>query len=96
MPGHDVQRMLGNDARRDLQHEAADLLADGDKVRFERVEDALARRGVGNELAAGELRAQRAALCRVFAFRFKEEGVLAPDVDPAIGAESLVNFSDFR
>ncbi len=28
VPGHDVERMLGNDARRDLQHETADFLAD--------------------------------------------------------------------
>jgi len=31
----------------------------------------------------------------MFAFRLEEEGMLAPDVDPALGPESLVNLGDF-
>ena len=41
MARHHVERMLGDDAGRHLQHEAADLLADGDVMRFHPVQDAL-------------------------------------------------------
>ena len=95
MPGHHVQRVLGNDPRRHLQHEAAELLADGDIVRFQGIENALARRSVGNELPAGQLRAERAALCRMLTFRLKEKRVLAPHIDPAFGAEGFVNLGNF-
>ena len=95
MPGHDVERMLGDDTRRNLQHEAAGLLADGDEVRFERVQDALTRRCVRDELAAAQRRAERATLRRVFAFRLEKERVLAPGIDAALGAEGLVDLGDF-
>ena len=95
VPGHHVERMLGNDARRHLQHEAADLLADCHVMRFERVEDALARRSVGNELPAGQRRAQRAALRRMFALGLEEEGVLAPHVDAAFRPEGFIKLGDF-
>ena len=96
MAGHDVERVLGDDARRDLQHKAAGLLAHRHVMRFEGVENALAGGGVGDELAAGERRAEGAALGRVFAFRFEEERVLAPHVDAAFGTEGFVDFGDFR
>ena len=51
---HHVQGVLAHHARGDLQHEATGLLADGHVVRLHRVEDALAGRGVGDELAAGQ------------------------------------------
>ncbi len=95
MARHDVQRMLGDDARGDVQHEAADLLADGDVVRLHPVQDALAGRGVGDVLAAGQRRAEGAALRGMLAFGLEEEGVLAPDVDSAVGAERLVDLRDF-
>ena len=59
--GHDVERMLGDDARRNLQDEAADFFTDSHIMRFERVQDALARRGIGNVLAAGQLCAPSSA-----------------------------------
>ena len=86
--------MLGDDARRDLQNEAADLLADGHVVGFHPVEDALARRGVGYVFAAGQRRAERAALRRMLALGLEEERVLAPDVAAAVGAERLVDLGD--
>ena len=79
-----------------MQHEAADLLAGGDVVRFQAVEDALARRGVGNVFAAGQRRAQRAALRRVFALGLEKERMMPPDVAAAAGAECLVYLGDFR
>jgi len=60
--GHDVQRVPRDDARRHLQHEAADLLADCHVVRLEAVENALARGGVGDVLAARQRRTERAAV----------------------------------
>ena len=96
MARHDVERVLGDDARRDLQDETADFLADRDVVRLHAVQDALAGGGVGDILAAGERRPEGAALRGVLAFRLEEEGVLAPDVDFAIGAERLIDFRDFR
>ena len=93
--GHHVERVLGDDARRHLQNKTADTLADGYVVRFHPVEDALARRGVRYELAAGQRRAERAALGRMLALGLEEEGVLAPDVEAAVGAERLVDFRDF-
>ena len=94
MTRHDVERVLGDDARRDLQHETADLLADGDVVRLHPVQDALAGGGVGDVFASGQRRPEGAALGRMLAFRLEEEGVLAPDVDSAIGSERLINFRD--
>ena len=96
MAGHDVERMLGDDAGRDLQHKAADPLADRDVMRLQPVEDALAGRGVGNVFAAGQRRAERAALRGMFAFRLEEERVVAPDVAAAAGAKRLVDFRDLR
>ena len=92
---HHVERVLGDDARRHLQNKTADFLADGHVVRFHPVEDALARRGVRYELAAGQRRAERAALGRMLALGLEKERVLAPDVEAAIGAERLVDFRDF-
>ena len=92
---HHVERVLGDDARRHLQNKTADTLADGYVVRFHPVEDALARRGVRYELAAGQRRAERAALGRMLALGLEEERVLAPDVEAAVGAERLVDFRDF-
>ena len=92
--GHDVQGVLGDHARGDLQHEAADLLADGHVVRLHRVEDPLAGGRVGDELAAGQRRAQRAALGGVLALGLEEERVLAPHVDAALGAGRLEQLGD--
>ena len=92
--GHHVERVLGDDACGHLQHEAADLLADRHIVRFERVQDALARRGVRDELAAGQRRAERAALRRMLALGLEEERVLAPDIDAAFGAERFIDLGD--
>ena len=94
--GHDVEGVLGDDARGDMQDEAADLLADGHVVRFHPVQDALTGGGVGDVLAAGQRRAERAALRRVLPFGLEEERVPAPDVESAVGAERLVDFRDFR
>ena len=94
VPRHYVERMLGDDAGRHLQHEAANLLADSDVMRFHPIEDALAGRGVRNELAARQRRAERAALRRMFAFRLEEERMLAPDIATAIRPKSLVDFGD--
>ena len=90
MAGHHVERMLGDDAGRDLQHKTADPLADGDVMRFQPVQDALAGRSVGNVLAAGERRAERARLRRMFAFGFEEKWMVAPDVAAAAGTERLI------
>ncbi len=95
MPGHHVQRMLGHHPRRDLKHEAADLLASGDVMRFKSVQDALAGGGIRNVFSAGQRRTERAALRRVFALRFEEEWMLTPDVHTAAGPESLINFGYF-
>ena len=92
--GHDVQGVLGHHARRDLQHEATDLLAHRDVVGLHRVEDPLARGGVRDVLAAGECGTERTALGRVLTLGLEEEGVLAPDVDAALGAGRLVDLGD--
>ena len=63
-------------------------------MRFERVQNSLAGRSVGNELAAGQRRAERAALGRMLAFRAEEEGMPAPDIDAAVGAYGLVDLRD--
>ena len=63
-------------------------------MRFQRIQNTLARRGVGDELPACQRGAKRAALRRMLALRAKKEGVLAPDVDAAFSAEGLVNFGD--
>ena len=96
MPGHHVQRMLGHHPRRDLKHEAADLLARGHVMRLKAVQDALAGGGVRNVFAAGQRRAERAALGRVLALRLEEEWMLTPDVHTAAGPESLVDLGYFR
>ena len=94
MTRHHVERVFRHHAGGDLQHEAADLLADRHVVRLETVQDALARRRVGDELAAGQRRAQCARLRGMLALRLEEEGVLAPDVATASRTESLVDFGD--
>ena len=92
--GHDVEGVLGHDPCGDVQHEAADLLADGDVVRLEAVEDALARGGVGDEVAAGERRAEGAALGGVLTLGLDEEGVPAPHVELTFGPCSLEQLGD--
>ena len=94
VPGHHVERVLGDHAGGDLQHEAADLLADRDVVRLEAVEDALAGGRVGDEIAAGQRGAERSALGRVLALGLDEERVLAPDVELAFGAGCLEDLGD--
>ena len=94
MPGHHVERMFGDHARSNLQHKAADLLAHGDVMRFECIQDALTRRSVGDELAAGQRRTERTALRRVLAFGSEEERVLAPDIDATFSPEGFVDFGD--
>ncbi len=94
--GHDVQGVLGHHAGRDLQHEAADLLAHRDVVGLHRVEDPLARRGVRDELAAGQGGAEGTTLGRVLTLGFEEEGVLAPDVEATLGTGGLVDLGDLR
>ena len=84
--------MFGDDARSHMQHEAADPLADGDVMQLQPVQNTLAGRSVGNVLAAGQDRAERAALGGMFALRLEKERVLVPDVAAAVGAEGLVDF----
>ena len=92
--GHDVEGVLGDDPGRHLEDEAADLLADGDVVGLHRVEDPLAGGRVGDELAAGQGRAERAALGGVLALGGEEERVLAEHVDVALGPRGLVELAD--
>ena len=94
MPGHHVERMLGDHTRSHLQHKTADLLADRHIVRFERIQNALARRGVGDELATGQCRAQRTTLRRMLALGLKKERMLAKDIDTALGTKCFVDFGD--
>ena len=89
-----MSEALGDDARRHLQNKTADTLADRHIVRFHPVENALARRGVRYEFAAGQRRAG-APLWANARPRLEEERVLAPDVEPAVGTERLVDFRDF-
>src|SRR5271165_7506970 len=96
MARHYVERVFRHHAGGDLQHEAADLLADRHVVRLEPVQDALARRGVGDELAAGQRGAECARLRRMLALWLEKEGVLAPDVAAASGSKRLVDFGDLR
>src|SRR5450759_2689102 len=86
--------MFGNDARRHLQHKATDLLADGDVMRFERIQNTLARRRVGDELATGQCRTQCTALRRMLAFGFEEKRMLAPDIEAAFSTKRLVDFGN--
>jgi hypothetical protein len=92
--GHDVERVLGHDPGRALQDEAADLLAGGDEVGLERVEDALAGRRVRHVLATGQGRAERAGLRRVLTLGLEEERVPPPHVHGALGPGGLEELGD--
>ena len=83
--------MLGDDARRHLKHKTADAVANGHVMRFHSVQDALARRGVGNVLSTRQCRAERAGLGGMFALGFEEERVVSPDIAAAGRTERLVD-----
>ena len=91
---HHVERVLGDDAGRHMQDEAADFLADGDVVRFQPVQDALAGRGVRNVFAAGQGCAERAALRGMFPLGLEEERMPVPDIATAVRTEGLVDLRD--
>ena len=93
---HHIQRVAGHHARRDLQHEAADTLADSDEVGLQTVEDTLRAGGVRDELAAGQGRAHRPGLGGVLTLGLKEEGVLAPHVLLTRRHRGFEGLRDFR
>ena len=96
MAAHHVQRVAGNNARRDLQHETADALADSDIVGLQAVEDALRAGGVRDELAAGQSRAHGPGLGGVLTLRLKEERVLTPHVLLTRRHRGFEGLRDFR
>ena len=89
-----VQRVLGQGARRNLQHHRG-ALARRVVVLLDAVDDALARRVVDDALPADRV-GDGAALGGVFAFRLDRNRVAPEDVQSAFGERLLEELSAFR
>ncbi len=94
VPAVDVQGVLGQRARRNLQHHRG-ALARSVVILLDAVDDALAGCVVDHALAAHRVR-DRAALGGVLAFRFDGDGVVAEDVELALGERLLIKLAALR
>ena len=93
VPAVHVQRVLGQRARRHLQHHRR-ALAGGVVVLLDAVDDALAGGVVDDALPADRVR-DGAALGRVLAFGLDGDRVVAEDVELALGKRLLVELAAF-